>query len=84
MSYTFGEYVTYLVAEIANITSLTSKQIVVVDKNNKVVAGMASGDKIPTVDSNGKITDIDAPNNRVRIWAGTTSGNIAAAPFKVE
>lgn len=84
MSYTFGEYVTYLVAEIANITSLTSKQIVVVDKNNNVVAGMASGDKIPTVDNNGKITDIDAPNNRVRIWAGTTSGNIAAAPFKVE
>lgn len=91
MTYTFAEFVNYLVADRAFIDSLTSKQVVIVDNANKVVAGMTSGDAIPVLNEDGT-TKLDengkpvtqANNSSVRIWAGTTSGNIAAAPFRVK
>ena len=90
MTYTFAEFVNYLVADRAFIDSLTSKQVVIVDNSNKVVAGMTSGDAIPVLNEDGT-TKLDengkpvtqANNSSVRIWAGATSGNIAAAPFRV-
>lgn len=90
MTYTFAEFVNYLVADRAFIDSLTSKQVVIVDNSNKVVAGMTSGDAIPVLNEDGT-TKLDengkpvtqANNSTVRIWAGATSGNITAAPFRV-
>jgi len=53
MTYTFAEFVNYLVADRAFIDSLTSKQVVIVDNSNKVVAGMTSGDAIPVLNEDG-------------------------------
>jgi hypothetical protein len=41
-------YIETLIASSAYINSLTSKQVVITDNDDKVVAGMISGNRIPT------------------------------------
>lgn len=70
----------YLQANAAFIKNLTSNEIVVTDGNNNIVAGMTSGNKIPTAIAE----NVDNTNN-IRIWAGPfDNANIASAPFTVD
>lgn len=71
-----------LLANNAYIKSLTSKQIVITDGNNEVVAGMASGSYIQREIQSDHSSD---NTGGVRIWAGQiTDGNVADAPFTVD
>lgn len=77
MSYDLTSFVNYLVADEAFIGDLTAHQVVITKENGTVVAGMTSGDTVPT--------EVDATNNDgIRIWAGAISnGDISSAPFSV-
>lgn len=66
-----------LVANQAFITALASKQIVVVNNEGKPVAGLLSNDANVTTEAG------TFQRSGVRIFAGETNGNIAAAPFRV-
>lgn len=72
-------YINTLIAENAYIQSLTAKQIVVTDNNNKPVAGMLNGIYIPT--ELGERTN----NNGIRIFAGNVAadGDMTSAAFTV-
>ena len=87
LDYSFGEVVSYLIADRAFIDNLASKQVIITDDNNRVVAGMTSGSRIPTVNPDGTINP-DGPgitnNNNIRIWAGESNNNIVNAPFTVD
>lgn len=87
LDYSFGEVVSYLIADRAFIDNLASKQVIITDDNNNVVAGMTSGSRIPTVNPDGTINP-DGPgitnNNNIRIWAGESNNNIVNAPFTVD
>ena len=65
-----------LVANQAFITALASKQIVVVNNEGKPVAGLLSNDANVTTEAG------TFQRSGVRIFAGETNGNIAAAPFR--
>ena len=84
LSATNDMFVNLLVANKANIGSLSSNEIVVYDAapggaNRTIQAGITAGypvDGSPIVEAN---------KNGVRIWAGTISnGNLATAPFTVD
>lgn len=66
-----------LLANSAYITTLASKQIVVVDNQGVPVAGLLSNDG--TITTTGGTYN----RNRVRIFAGETNGDITTAPFRV-
>lgn len=66
-----------LLANSAYITTLASKQIVVVDNQGVPVAGLLSNDA--TITTEGGTYD----RNGVRIFAGETNGDITTAPFRV-
>ena len=66
-----------LLANSAYITTLASKQIVVVDNQCIPVAGLLSNDATITT-TGGTYT-----RNGVRIFAGETNGDITTAPFRV-
>ena len=66
-----------LLANSAYITTLASKQIVVVDNQGVPVAGLLSNDATITTEG-GTYT-----RNGVRIFAGETNGDITTAPFRV-
>ena len=66
-----------LLANSAYITTLASKQIVVVDNQGVPVAGLLSNDA--TITTTGGTYN----RNGVRIFAGETNGDITTAPFRV-
>lgn len=84
LSATNDMFVSLLVANKANIGSLSSNEIVVYDTapggdNRTIQAGITAGYKF--ADSPIK----NVTNNGVRIWAGSfTNGNLATAPFTVD
>lgn len=84
-TYTPAEIVDILVANKAWIESLTSKQIVITDSNDEVVAGMVGSSFFETPDNTDKY-NLNDGNNGIRIWAGPlgSGGNVAAAPFTVD
>lgn len=70
----------FIKANAALIDNLTSHEVVITDSNNNVVAGMTSGQYIPSEFGN-NIENTDG----IRIWAGSFSnGNIASAPFTID
>lgn len=81
-------YIETLIASSAYINSLTSKQVVITNNDDKVVAGMISGNRIPTemrgTSSEGKY--INPFSQGVRIFAGAVpeTGNVADAAFTVD
>lgn len=84
LSATNDMFVNLLVANKANIGSLSSNEIVVYDTapggaNRTIQAGITAGYKF----DDSPIKDVN--NNGVRIWAGSfTNGNLATAPFTVD
>lgn len=67
-----------LIANAINTTTLSAKDIVILDNDNNVVAGMTSSK--PSTQTGLNSSDV----GDVRIWAGSTSNNnIKTAPFRV-
>ena len=85
LSATNDMFVNLLVANKANIGSLSSNEIVVYDTapggaNRTIQAGITAGYKF----ADSPIKDVNN-NDGVRIWAGSfTNGNLATAPFTVD
>lgn len=70
-----------LIANKAFIKELSSNEIVIMDDDGKIVAGMTSGKAIDTEESN---LPSAVTKGNVRIWAGEfTNGNLATTPFYV-
>lgn len=74
-------YINTLISEYAQINYFNSREVRVVNANNKIVAGMTSGNQ---AEGDPSITN----NNNVRIWAGNTYKNdnnidLNLAPFRV-
>ena len=74
-----GAFHDLLVENAAYIESLASKQVVITDSNNAIVAGMASNSDVASASNTSTV-------GNVRIWAGapTTSGDLTTAPFTVD
>lgn len=71
-------YIENVVSQTAFVEDLTSKNVIITDDYNNVVAGMISGDSVPQ-----EVSD-DQNNYGVRIWAGQLAqGDISSAPFTV-
>lgn len=67
-----------LIAEAITATTLSAKDIVILDEDNKIVAGMTSSK--PSTQTGLNSSDV----GDVRIWAGSTNNNnIQEAPFRV-
>ncbi len=68
-----------LLANNAYIQNLTSRQVVVTNSNNAIVAGMTSSSAIANSDLDGYTI------GNVRIWAGTpsTTGDLTTAPLTI-
>lgn len=81
-------YINTLISKYAQINYFNSREVRVIDANNKIVAGMTSGNQ---AEGDPSITN----NNNVRIWAGNTYTNdpndpddsdtidLNTAPFRV-
>lgn len=72
-----------LLANSAYITTLASKQIVVVDNQGVPVAGLLSNDATITTEHPDTHESETYSRNGVRIFAGETNGDITTAPFRV-
>ena len=71
-------YIENLITETGLINDLTAHNVVITKADSTVVAGMTSGSSVPT--------EIGSTTNTsgIRIWAGTTTGDLNTAPFTVD